>query len=104
MTSLIPVDTRLALRLREAGFPWHEVAKRCGSTFHLIRKALAKAGIPTDNKRYQSPKRSNARLLTPYQLVRMRRLKAAGATWKELGRITGIDPGRLKYYVKARQI
>lgn len=104
MTSLVPVNTDLAIKLREAGFPWHEVAKRCGSTFHLVRKALAKAGISTDNKRYQSPKRSNAGLLTPYQLARVQRLRAAGATWKELGRITAIDPGRLKYYVKARQL
>lgn len=104
MTSLVPVDVRLALRLREAGFPWQEVARRCGSTFHLVRKALAKAGVSTDNKRYRSPKRSHDGLLTPYQLVRMQRLKAAGATWKELGRITGIDPGRLKYYIKGRQV
>lgn len=101
MTSLLPVNTDLALRLREAGHPWHEVARRCGSTLYLVRKALQKSGFPCDSKRYQSRVRKPAALLTSYQLGRVRRLKAAGATWKELGRLTGIDPRRLARYVKS---
>ena len=101
MTSLVAVDTDLAVRLRGAGLPWHEVADKCGTTLHLVRRALAKAGIDRDS-RYQSYKRKKPKdLLSPYQLTRMKRLKAAGATWKELGRITGIDPRRLENYVKA---
>lgn len=100
MTSLVPVDTDLAVRLRRAGLPWHEVAEKCGTTLHLVRRALAKAGIDRDS-RYQSPTRKPKGLLSSFQLARMKRLKAAGATWKELGRITGIDPRRLENYVKA---
>lgn len=100
MTSLAPVDTDLAIRLRGAGLPWHEVAEKCGTTLHLVRRALAKAGVIPDGY-YQSPKRKPKGLLSGYELNRMKRLKAAGATWKELGRITGIDPRRLENYVKA---
>lgn len=101
MTSLVQVDTDLGMRLRDEGLPWHAVAEACGSTMHLLRRALAAAGYKHD-KRYQSlVRKCRKELLTGHQLDRMKRLKAAGATWKELGRITGIDPGRLERYVKA---
>lgn len=101
MTSLIPIDTDLAMELRAKGLPWHAVASACNTTMHLIRRALAAAGYKHD-KRYQSlVRKCRKELLTGHQLDRMKRLKAAGATWKELGRITGIDPGRLERYVKA---
>lgn len=101
MTSLAPVNTDWAIRLRQAGHPWHEVARRCGSTLYLVRKALEKSGFTCDSHRYRSRVRKPAALLTPYQLARVRRLKAAGATWKELGRLTGIDPKRLARYSKS---
>lgn len=101
MTSLVPVDTDLAVRLRGAGLPWHEVAEKCGTTLHFVRRALVKAGIDRDS-RYQSHKRKKLKdLLSECELARMKRLKAAGATWKELGRITGIDHRKLERYVKA---
>lgn len=100
MTSLVEIDTDLAIDLRERGLPWHAVATQCGSTMHLIRRALAAAGY-THDKRYQSlVRRCRTQLLTACELDRIKRLKAAGATWKELDRITGIDAGRLERYVK----
>ena len=93
------IDTDRAIDLRNSGLPWHAVATRCGSTVHLIRRALAAAGYKRD-KRYQSPLRKSTGLLPSYELARMKRLKAAGATWKELGRITGIDFRKLERYVK----
>ena len=101
MTSLIPVNTDWALRLREAGHSWNEVARRCGSTIYLVRKALEKAGLVAAGKRYRSRARKPQALLTPFQRARVRRLKAAGATWKELGRLTGVDHKRLAKYIKS---
>lgn len=100
MTSLEVIDTDLAMDLRAKGLPWHAVAEGCSSTMHLVRRALAAAGYKHD-KRYQSlVRRCRTGLLTACELDRMKRLKAAGATWKELGRITGIDAGKLERYVK----
>lgn len=100
MTSLIAIDTDLAMELRARGLPWHAVASGCGSTMHLVRRALAAAGYKHD-KRYQSlTRKCRKELLSAHELGRIRRLKTAGATWKELGRITGIDPRRLENYVK----
>lgn len=97
MTSHAVIDTELAIDLRKRGLPWYVVAEHCKSTIYLVRRALSAAGI-THWKRYQTGERYN-RLLTPHALSRVKRLKAAGATWKELGRITGIDPGKLQRYV-----
>ncbi len=100
MTSLVGVDTDLAMDLRPKGLPWHAVAAQCDSTMHLVRRALAKAGYKLD-KRYQSlVRKCRKELLSVCELERMKRLKAAGATWKELGRLTGIDAGKLERYVK----
>ncbi len=103
MTSLADIDTDLAMDLRAKGLPWHAVATRCDSTMHLIRRALAKAGYKFDD-RYQSlVRKCRKELLSAHELDRMKRLKAAGATWKELGKITGINYGRLERYVKCNQ-
>lgn len=99
VTSLVEVDTDLAMELRGKGLPWHAIATQCDSTMHLIRRALVAAGY-TD-KRYQSlVRKCRKEMLSAHELDRMKRLKAAGATWKELGRIKGIDPRRLEWYVK----
>lgn len=99
MTSLIEIDVDLAMDLRAKGLPWHAVATQLESTMHLIRRALVAAGY-TD-KRYQSlVRKCRKELLSASELDRMKRLKAAGATWKELGKITGINYGRLERYVK----
>lgn len=100
MTSLVDIDTDRAIELRESGLPWHLVAARCKSTVYLVRSALGAVGY-NQCKRYQTVTRYDSRLLSPYQLSRMKRLKLAGATWKELGRITGIDAGKLERYVKS---
>lgn len=99
MTSLEIVDTDLAMDLRAKGLPWHAVAEGCGSTMHLVRRALVAAGYKHD-KRYQSLARFCPGLVSDTELARIKRLKAAGATWKELGRITGIDYAKLERYVK----
>jgi hypothetical protein len=97
------IDTDLAIDLRARGLPWHAVATECGSTEHLVRNALAAVGYTRD-KRYQSLIRRRKGLLTVCELGRIKRLKAAGATWKELGRITGIDHGVLERYVKRHTV
>ncbi len=100
VTSLVEVDTDLAMDLRAKGLPWHAVASQCESTMHLVRRALAAEGYNLD-KRYQSlVRKCRKELLSACELERMKRLKAAGASWKELGRITGIDAGKLERYVK----
>lgn len=90
------IDTDLAMNLRRKGQPWHVVAAAVGSTVYFVRKALTEARI-VHWRRYQSA----PPLLTKFKLEKVKRLKAAGATWKELGRITGIDPGKLERYVKS---
>jgi len=100
MTSLIEINTDRTIELRESGLPWHAVAKRCKSTVYLVRSALGAVGY-NQCKRYQTTTVYDSKLLSVYQLARMKRLKEAGATWKELGRITGIDPGKLQRYVNS---
>jgi hypothetical protein len=100
MTSLVEIDTDRAIELRESGLPWHTVAARCKSTVYLVRTALGAVGY-NPCKRYQTMTRYDSKLLSPYQLARMKRLKVAGATWKELGRIIGIDAGKLERYVRS---
>jgi hypothetical protein len=95
MTSHAEIDTDLAIDLRKKGEPWHAVARQCGSTAYLVRKALSVAGFRWW-KRYQD----GPKLLTAHKLAKVKRLKEAGATWKELGRIMGVDPVKLERYVK----
>lgn len=97
MTSLKPINTAKAASLRDGGLPWSRVAELLDSTVFLVRRALADAGYKRD-KRYQTDKRKP--LMTERQLVRVTRLREAGATWKELSRITGIDARKLERYVK----
>jgi hypothetical protein len=100
VTSLVEINTDRAIELRESGFPWRVVATRCKSTVYLVRSALGKVGY-NQCKRYQTTTRYDSKLLSTYQLARMKRLKEAGATWKELGRITNIDPGKLQRHVNS---
>lgn len=90
------IDTDLAIDLRRRGLPWHEVAAQVGATVYYVRQALTEAGIRHWRRYHGGPP-----LLSKHKLEKMKRLKAAGATWKELGRITGIDPTTLERYVKA---
>lgn len=99
MTSLKSINVDQAVKLRRSGLPWCDVAEKCDSTIYLLLRALSKAGIARDNL-YNSPKRKIDKVLSDCELNRMKRLKEAGATWKELGRITGIDWGKLKRYVE----
>lgn len=100
MTSLVEIDTDRAIELRESGLPWRLVAARCKSTVYLVRTALGAVGY-NQCKRYQTMTRFDSKLLSPYQLARMKRLKSAGATWKELGRIMNIEHGKLERYVRS---
>lgn len=95
MTSHVEIDTDRAIDLRKKGESWHVVAAECGSTRYLVRKALSAVGFRWW-KRYQD----GPALLTPHKLAKAKRLKEAGATWKELGRIMGVDPVKLERYVK----
>jgi hypothetical protein len=94
------IDTGRAISLRDSGLPWHAVATQCNSTVHLVRRALAAAGYKHDKRYLSLVRRCRKELLSAHELDRMKRLKAAGATWKELGRITGIDCRKLERYVK----
>jgi hypothetical protein len=96
VTSLKWIDTDKAVSLRNSGLPWSRVAELLGSTVFLVRRALAKAGHEFDD-RYQTDKVKP--LLTTFQLDRVTRLRQAGASWKELGRMLNIDWLKLKRYV-----
>ena len=92
------LDLDLAIDLRKQGKTWRELASEFNTTVYLLRKELTAAG-KKHWKRYTDGGRYAPKLLTPHQLQRMKRLKEAGATWKELSKLTGIDPTRLERYV-----
>lgn len=92
------IDTDLAIDLRKKGKTWKELAAEFQTTVYLLRKELTAAGI-RHWKRYTDGGRYAPKLLSNHNLQRMKRLKAAGATWKELSKLTGIDPTRLERYV-----
>lgn len=96
MTSYTVIDTKLAMELRRLGLSWSEVAEQCGASAYLVRKALRRAGLKYWGRYQEAPP-----LMTQYQVKRMKRLKAAGATWKELSKITGLEHRRLERYVNS---
>lgn len=92
------IDADLAIDMCKQGMTWKSLAAEFHTTVYLLRKELTAAG-KKHWKRYTDGGRYAPKLLTPHQLQRMKRLKAAGATWKELGRLMNIDPTRLERYV-----
>lgn len=92
------IDPDLVMDMRKQGKSWNELAAEFCTTVYRLRKELTAAG-KQHWRRYTDGGRFSNRLLSPYQLQRMKRLKAAGATWKELSKLTGIDPTRLERYV-----
>lgn len=92
------IDPDLVMDMRKQGKSWNELAAEFRTSIYLLRKELTAAG-KKHWKRYTDGGRFAPKLLSPHQLQRMKRLKAAGATWKELSKLTGIDPTKLERYV-----
>lgn len=92
------IDLDLVMDMRKQGATWRTLAEEFRTTVYLLRKELTAAG-KKHWKRYTDGGRFAPKLLSAHQLQRMKRLKAAGATWKELGKLMDIDPTRLERYV-----
>lgn len=90
------IDTDLAMDLRRKGLSWRAVATEVGATIYFLKQALRRDGV-----RYWGRYKEGPPLLTPHKLKKMKRLKDAGATWKELARISGIDATKLERYVRS---
>lgn len=96
------IDPDLVMDMRKQGKSWNELAAEFRTSIYLLRKELTASG-KKHWKRYTDGGRYATNLLSHYQLQRMKRLKAAGATWKELSKLTGIDPIRLERYVNSKR-
>jgi len=92
------IDLDLVMDKRKQGKSWGALAAEFCTTAYRLRKELTAAG-KKHWKRYTDGGRFAPKLLSDHQLSRMKRLKAAGATWKELSKLTSIDPTRLERYV-----
>jgi len=94
----VNIDLDLVMDMRKQGKSWGALAAEFCTTAYRLRKALTAAG-KKHWKRYTDGGQYAPKLLSNHQLARMKRLKAAGATWKELGKLTSIDPVKLERYV-----
>lgn len=70
-----------AIRLRQAGYKWTEIAKKLRVTLKLLEHWTAKQGLRPDRSKMKG---------SPANLARARELRAAGVPWKLVEREIGV--------------